>query len=92
MLPPLLDKTQPSPADKWLWALLGFLVIGQIVALWMLCGQQVAKAEQREAQLRVERYALRDDCAPRNGRATCLPVVQRGPAQPDADRVLSAAR
>ncbi|HUR89133.1 MAG TPA: hypothetical protein VMZ74_08605 [Ramlibacter sp.] len=73
MLPPLLDRTQPSPADKWLWALLGALVIGQVVALWMVCKQQVLKAEIREAAVQAERIALRDDCAPRAGRATCLP-------------------
>ena len=76
MLPPLLDRTRPSPADKWLWALLGALVIGQVVALWMLCRQQVLKAEIREAAVQAERIALRDDCAPRNGRATCLPPQQ----------------
>jgi len=76
MLPPLIDRTAHSPADKWLWALLGVLVVGQIVALWMLCSQQVEKAEVRDAAIRAERIAMRDDCAPRNGRATCLPSAQ----------------
>jgi hypothetical protein len=79
MLPPLIDRTQRSPADKWLWALLGVLVVGQLAAFWMLCSDQVAKAQVREAAVRAERIALRDDCAPRNGRATCLPPMpQRG--------------
>lgn len=72
MLPPLLDKTQTSPADKWLWALLGALVIGQIMALWMVCSRQVELANARESAVRAERVALRDDCAPRQGHATCM--------------------
>lgn len=93
MLPPLLDKTQPSPADKWLWALLGFLVVGQVVALWMLCSQQVQKAEVRESALRMARVAMRDDCAPRDGRATCVPAVS-AQARRDADMnaVMAALR
>ena len=78
MLPPLIDRTQHSPADKWLWALLGFMVVGQLVALWMLCSQQVEKAEIRVAAARAERIAMRDECAPRDGRATCMPQ----PSQP----------
>ena len=92
MLPPLLDKTQPSPADKWLWALLGFLVVGQVVALWMLCSQQVQKAEVREAELRMARLALRDDCAPKNGHATCLPGGAAAKAAADAHAVMAALR
>jgi hypothetical protein len=92
MLPPLLDKTQPSPADKWLWALLGFLVVGQVVALWMLCSQQVRKAEAREADLRVARLAMRDDCAPRDGRATCLPANPHARREAEINAVMAALR
>ena len=74
MLPPLIDKMHPSPADKWLWALLGVLVAGQVVALWLLCQQAVDRALVREAALQAQRLALLDECAPRNGRATCLPT------------------
>jgi hypothetical protein len=72
--------------------LLGFLVVGQIVALWMLCSQQVAKAELREAQLRSARYAMRDECAPKNGRATCMPAGVQPRTVADADSVMSALR
>ena len=91
MLPPLLDKSHPSPADKWLWALLGALVLGQIVAIWMLCQQQVDNAQARAAVLRVERFAAQDECAPRNGRATCMPAdLQRRAA--DVNAVMAALR
>lgn len=92
MLPPLLDNSQPSPADKWLWALLGALVVGQVVALWLLCSRQVEKAEVREAALRAQRVAMTDECAPRNGRATCMPANTRRPPQPDVNAVMQALR
>jgi hypothetical protein len=92
MLPPLLDKAQTSPADKWLWALLGLLVVGQVVALWMLCQQQVEKAEIRDAQVRIERFALRDECAPRDGRATCPPPATQPRNVGDANAVMAALR
>jgi hypothetical protein len=92
MLPPLLDKSRTTTADKWLWALLGLLVVGQIVALWMLCRQQVEKAELREAQVRMERLALRDECAPKNGRATCMPPNAEPRRVADANAVMAALR
>jgi len=92
MLPPLLDKSRPHPADKWLWALLGFMVAGQLVALWMLCHEQVRKAEARDAAVRAERMALRDDCAPRNGRAGCMPADAQGRRGADLNAVMSALR
>lgn len=92
MLPPLLDKTRTSPADKWLWALLGSLVVGQVVALWMLCSQQVRKAEARDAQVRMARLALRDDCAPVDGRASCLPANAQAKREADLAAVMAALR
>lgn len=95
MLPPLLDKTQPTPADRWLWALLGVLVAGLLAAFWMLCQQQVDKAQVREAALHAERVAAQDACAPKNGRATCMPAdLQRRAARDahDVNAVMSALR
>lgn len=92
MLPPLLDQAQRSPADKWLWALLGFLVVGQVLALWMLCSQQVEKAQVREAELRVARVAARDDCAPVNGHASCMPVDLAARRAAETDAVMAALR
>ena len=91
MLPPLLDRTRPHPADKWLWALLAFLVVAQLVAFWMLCSDQVQKAEVRDAAMRAERLAMRDDCAPFDGRASCLPVDGRARAV-DANGLMSTLR
>ncbi len=52
MLPPLIEKTFASPRDRWLWALIGALVVGQMIAFWMLCQSQVTKAEARHAAAR----------------------------------------
>lgn len=92
MLPPLLDNSHPSSADRWLWALLGVLVVGQIVAIWMVCQQQVDKAQVREAMARAERVAMQDSCAPRNGRATCMPEDLQRRAGTDMNGVMSALR
>jgi hypothetical protein len=93
VLPPLLDKTRPSPADKWLWALLGFMAVGLFVSFWMLCSEQVRKAEIRDAQVRAERVALRDECAPRNGHATCLPAADaQAKRQAELNAVMAALR
>jgi hypothetical protein len=92
MLPPLLDESRRSPADKWLWALLGFLVVGLLVAFWLVCQQQVQKAETRDAAIRAQRLALMDECAPRNGRATCMPERARDRRTRELDDVMSALR
>ena len=92
MLPPLLDRSRPHPADKWLWMLLGLMVVVQLVALWMLCREQVQRAEARDAAVRAERFALRDDCAPRDGRASCMPADAQARRAADLNAVTSALR
>jgi hypothetical protein len=53
MLPPLLDNVAgaPSSRDRWWWAFLGLLVVGQLFGFWMLCQNQVAQAEMRRGGL-----------------------------------------
>lgn len=78
MLPPLLDKTRPHPADPWLWALMAVLVVGQVVAFWMVCSSQVERQQVREAALRsgrTEQVALR-------GPAMALPSDTKAQAGP----------
>lgn len=60
MLPPLLEKTIASPRDRWLWAMIGALLVGQVIAFWMLCQSQVSKAEARHASVQVGRVAMAD--------------------------------
>ncbi len=46
--------------DMLMWALLLALLIGQLIAFWMLCSDQMRKAELRNAGVQVERTALAD--------------------------------
>lgn len=46
------------PRDQAFWVGATVLVLGQLVAFWMLCSQQVRKAEVRNAAMQVERVAL----------------------------------
>jgi hypothetical protein len=60
MLPDLLAKTADVPRDKLFWGVIGALVVGQLLAFWMLCTHQVRKAEVRDATLQVQRVAVAD--------------------------------
>ena len=86
MLPPLLDKTAGSERDKWLWALIGVLVVGQVIAFWLLCSAQVRKAEVRHAAMQLEKVALQDclQYIPKSTLGSCATRVQqpRMPAAP----------
>lgn len=51
-------KPAVLPRDQAFWLGAIVLVLGQLVAFWMLCSQQVRKAEVRNAAMQVERVAL----------------------------------
>ena len=59
MLSQLLEKAGLSRAHLF-WGLLSLLVVGQLIAFWMLCSQQVHKAAVRDATLHVQRVAISD--------------------------------
>lgn len=48
------------PRDQAFWLAASVLVLGQLLAFWMLCAHQVRKAEVRHASVQVERFALAD--------------------------------
>lgn len=64
MLPAFLhryiDPETQWPRHRGFWVVVGLLVAGQLMALWLLCSQQVRKAEVRQAQLAVQQMALAD--------------------------------
>ncbi len=41
------QKTSDSHRDKLMWGFLGALIVGQIVALWMVCSNHVTQAKER---------------------------------------------
>ena len=53
-------RTADVSRDKLFWAIASAMVVGQLVAFWMLCSHQVRKAEVRHATAQVERMAVAD--------------------------------
>jgi len=60
MVPHLLAKNAEKSPGKLFWSVVVALMLGQIVAFWMLCTYQVRKAQVRDATLQVERMAVAD--------------------------------
>jgi hypothetical protein len=60
MPPRLLDQSADVSRDKKFWLIASAVVLGQLVAFWMLCSHQVRKAEVRDAGAKVERMAVAD--------------------------------
>lgn len=54
------DLSAPPPRSRFLWTLLGVVAAGQLCAFWMVCTQQVRKAEARRAEAMVQQMALSD--------------------------------
>ena len=60
MLSQLLEKGANLSRGQLLWAILSVLVVGQLVAFWMLCNHQLHRAQVRDATVQVQRVALAD--------------------------------
>ena len=62
MLHDLLDPDPETrvPRNPALWWLLGALLAAQFMAFWLLCNQQVRKAEARSAEVQMAQMALAD--------------------------------
>ena len=94
-------KIAALPRDKLLRPALALLVVGQLLAFWMVCSHQVRKAEVRDATLQVQRVAVADclryiphatlnSCASRvdpNGRLPDAAVADGAPGPGGAPRV-----
>ena len=82
-------KPATFPRDQAFWLGATVLVLGQLVAFWMLCSQQVRKAEVRSAAMQVERVALAD-CLRHVPNATLHGCAQRIAPGDGAARALAA--
>ena len=60
MLPQITTKTADLSRDRVMWIALGALVIAQIIAFWMLCNNQVLKAQERHESIQAQRASLSD--------------------------------
>jgi hypothetical protein len=56
----ILDPQTRLPRHKAFWIVLGALVAAQLVAFWLLCSQQVHRAQARHAQQQEQQVALAD--------------------------------
>ncbi len=57
---PMIESFATTPRERLLWAVVGALVLGQLVAFYLLCNGQVNKAQLRDANLQVRRMAIVD--------------------------------
>jgi hypothetical protein len=60
LLDRFLDPQTRLPRHKGVWAVLGALIAIQLVALWLLCNQQVHRAQARHAEQAEQQVALAD--------------------------------
>lgn len=56
----ILDPQTRLPRHKAFWIVLGAVVAAQLVALWVLCSQQVHRAQAMHAQQQEQQVALAD--------------------------------
>lgn len=62
-MPVLANVSDPhtqQPRSRMFWLVLGALVVGQLLAFWLLCSHQVRKAEARSNEMLVHQMALSD--------------------------------
>lgn len=87
MLSGLSDFSVDKPRARLLWAVLGVLIVGQLVALWLLCTHQVRQAEARQTAQHVQQLALADclQYIPGATIATCISRLGRNGRLPPAD-------
>ncbi len=80
MLTALLDPQTQMPRSRLFWVVLGAVALVQIVALWLLCSQQVHRAEARHQELTTQQLALADcvQHVPGATLATCSNRIDAG--------------
>ena len=81
MQPHNLAKRAEKSPGKLFWLIVVAVMLAQIVAFWMLCNQQVHRAQARDAALQVERMAMTD----------CLRYIPKATLHSCASRIASGA-
>jgi hypothetical protein len=77
MLPHPSEKADPAPRNRLHWVIGAALVLGQLVAFWMVCSHQVRKAQMRDLTEEVQGVAISD----------CLQYIPRATLNSCANRV-----
>jgi len=55
-----IDHHAATPAAKLFWAVVGALALAMLAAMYMVCAQQVRKAEARHTEIAMQRMAMND--------------------------------
>ena len=77
MLPHSPETTSAARRNRLHWVIGAALVVGQLVAFWMLCSHQVRKAQMRDLTDEVQSVAIAD----------CLQYIPRATLSTCANRV-----
>jgi len=56
----LVDPATGTPRSPLFWPTLLLLAAAQFLAFWMVCAQQMRKAEVRRAEMQIQQMALAD--------------------------------
>jgi hypothetical protein len=81
MQPHTLAKSARRSPGKLFWLVVVTIMLGQIVAFWILCTQQVRNAQARDAAWQVERMAMAD----------CMRYIPKSTLHSCASRIASGA-
>lgn len=76
MLSRAVSKATEGPLAKLFWAVVSVLVLGQLVAFYMLCSQQVQKGQTRDSNVQTERIAIAS-CLQQSPQATLSSCAAR---------------
>jgi hypothetical protein len=73
-------KTENIARDRVFWLAATALVLGQLMAFWMLCSDQVRQAQVRHASVQAERTAVADclQSAPHATLSSCAAQLAHG--------------
>lgn len=77
------SSTWFAQRGKPFWLVLGALAAAQLFAFWLLCNQQVRKAEARHSELQAQQMALAD-CLQSIGSTLASCRARPAAAQPQA--------
>jgi hypothetical protein len=76
-----LAKRADTSPGKLFWLIVSVVMLAQIIAFWMLCTDQVRKAQARDATSQVERTAMAD----------CMRYIPKATPHSCASRIASGA-
>ena len=73
MLDAALEQIRHMPGDRLLWPTVAALMVGQLLAIYLLCSSQVSLARDREASLQRRQLAIAQclQTVPKATRSSC---------------------